>query len=455
MAYLQLNDRQIQLRTGDTTIGASAGVDIVVEGAAADGPAAVVVAAATGVVIRQGTTSAAVKVNGVALGVEPVPLIHGDRVEVGSATLIFGDAAKGGSTAFFSGANLAELLRQREGQAAPGAAAPATRAPTANTGGRLVSLVDGREYAIVSKPFTIGRDPACDVVIASGDVSRTHAEIESGADGYYLIDTSTNGLAVNGARVDGTLTLARGDVIRVGPEEFRFYADKLPAAAPAPIAAPVVDIAPAAAAVAISATAPEAAAPVAAARPALAHVELQGAKGPLSFPIVELMAQLGRGAHNDLVVREDSISDSHAKFQRRNDGWYVVDMQSTNGTFVGGVRVQGEAALGESAEIKFGAVKGMFRVAGAAPAHSGKGETAVLSSALAAQMVQQAKAASVAPAPVAPAVPVVPVAPPAAVEPPAPGLVATPASSGGVPTWVWLVVVILIAGGAYFFLQGR
>lgn len=459
MAYLQLNDRQIQLRTGDTTIGASAGVDIVVEGAAADGPAAVVVAAATGVVIRQGAASAAVKVNGVALGVEPVPLIHGDRVEVGSATLIFGDAAKGGSTAFFSGANLAELLRQREGQAAPVAAAPATRAPTANTGGRLVSLVDGREYAIISKPFTIGRDPACDVVIASGDVSRTHAEIESGADGYYLIDTSTNGLAVNGARVDGTLTLARGDVIRVGPEEFRFYADKLPAAAAAPVAAPAADVAPAAPAVVVAAPRPEAAAPVAAPtaapRPALAHVELQGAKGQLSFPIVELMAQLGRGAHNDLVVREDSISDSHAKFQRRNDGWYVVDMASTNGSFVGGVRVEGEAALGESAEVKFGAVKGTFRVAGAAPAHSGKGETAVLSSALAAQLVQQAKAAPAAPAAVSPAAPVVPVAPPTAVEAPAPGLVATPASSGGIPTWVWLVVVILIAGGAYFFLQGR
>jgi pSer/pThr/pTyr-binding forkhead associated (FHA) protein len=455
MAYLQLNDRQIPLRAGDTTIGASAGVDIAVGGVPADGPAAVVMAAAAGVVIRQGGVGASVKVNGVMLGVEPVPLMHGDRVEVGEATLIFGDAAKGGSTAFFSGANLAELLKQREGQAAAPANAPAARTPTANTGGRLVSLVDGREYAIISKPFTIGRDPACDVVIASGDVSRTHAEIESGADGYYLIDTSTNGVAVNGARVDGTITLARGDVIRLGPEEFRFYADKLSPAAPAPAAsapsAPAaVAPAPAAPAPAALAPAPVASVPAAAPRPALAHLELQGSAGPLAFPIVELLAQVGRGAHNDIVVREDSISDSHAKLQRRTDGWFVVDMQSTNGTVVNGVRVQGEAPLGEAAELKFGAVKGTFRVAGAAPVQGGKGETAVLSSALAAQLVQQAKAPAPVPAPA-------PIAAPAPVErvPPSPGLVATPASSGGVPAWVWLVVVILVAGGAYFFLQGR
>jgi pSer/pThr/pTyr-binding forkhead associated (FHA) protein len=181
----------------------------------------------------------------------------------------------------------------------------------------------------------------------------------------------------------------------------------------------------------------------------------------LAFPIVEVLVQLGRGAHNDLVVREDSISDSHAKLQRRSDGWYVVDMQSTNGTFVGGARVQGEAPLGEAAELKFGAIKASFRVAGAAPVSGGKGETAVLSSALAAQLAAQAKAASVPAAPAAPARAAPAAAAAAESEgaavPPAPGMVPTPSGSsgGGVPAWVWLVVVILVAGGAYFYLQGR
>jgi pSer/pThr/pTyr-binding forkhead associated (FHA) protein len=453
MAYLQLNDRQIPLRAGDTTIGGATTSDVRVDGLSESGPTAVVNATGAGTVIRLALAESAVRVNGVALGVEPVPLIHGDRIEVGGSTLIFGDAAKGGSTAFFSGANVAELLKQREG-----AAPSAVRQPTANTGGRLVSLTDGREYPIISKPFTIGRDPACDVVIASGEVSRSHAEIEVGAEGYYLIDTSTNGVLVNGSRVDGTITLARGDVIRLGPEEFRFYADKASATAPAPAAAaaapaPVPAAAPAPApapSVEPAAPAPAKAPPAAPARPVLARLELQLSAGAKVVELTEPLTQLGRGQHNDVVVTEESVSDSHAKIQRRGDGWYLVDMGSTNGSFVGGVRVQGEAALGTSVEIKLGALRGSFAVAGApAAGAAGKGETAVLSGALAAQLAA-ARQAAAAPSPA-------PAGPPASAPTPKPAAPPAPkAASGGLPSWVWVAAVLAAAaGGAYFYLAGR
>jgi pSer/pThr/pTyr-binding forkhead associated (FHA) protein len=74
------------------------------------------------------------------------------------------------------------------------------------------------------------------------------------------------------------------------------------------------------------------------------------------------LAHVGRGAHNDIVVSDDSISDSHAKLQRREDGWYVVDMGSTNGTYVGGRRIEGEAALVGAPDVRFGGVKFIFRV---------------------------------------------------------------------------------------------
>ncbi|MBI3791840.1 MAG: FHA domain-containing protein, partial [Gemmatimonadetes bacterium] len=126
-----------------------------------------------------------------------------------------------------------------------------------------------------------------DVVIASGEVSRNHAEISSGPDGYYIIDTSTNGIWVNGKRVDGTQTLGRADVIRIGPEEFRFYADKAqaaaakPAAAPAPAPAPPPAPAPAPAPVAAApAPAPAPAAPPPAPAPA--------PKAPLATTVPEV-----------------------------------------------------------------------------------------------------------------------------------------------------------------------
>src|SRR5437667_10672503 len=43
--------------------------------------------------------------------------------------------------------------------------------------------------------------------------------------GYLLVDSSTNGTSVNDARVEGQRLLARADVITIGEEKFRFYAD--------------------------------------------------------------------------------------------------------------------------------------------------------------------------------------------------------------------------------------
>ncbi|MBI2795841.1 MAG: FHA domain-containing protein [Gemmatimonadetes bacterium] len=275
MATLQLGDKQITLRAGDMTVGSGPGMDIEVPGAANAQPFAVVTTRGDGsVAVRRGFEGAPVKVNAIMLGVEPTPMIHGDKLEVAGHTLGFSDEKKSGSTQFLSGADLAELAKLRQQAAAGGKGG----APTASTGGRLVSLTDGREYAIPAKGLTLGREATCDVVIASGEVSRNHAEIASGPDGYYVIDTSTNGVWVNGRRVEGTQTLGRADVIKMGPEEFRFYADKASAAAgaatvpgpavPPPVAAPTA-AAPAPAPVPVpKAPAPAAKAPAPAAAPA-------------------------------------------------------------------------------------------------------------------------------------------------------------------------------------------
>jgi pSer/pThr/pTyr-binding forkhead associated (FHA) protein len=96
---------------------------------------------------------------------------------------------------------------------------------TAPTGGRLVSLVDGREYPIAATGVVIGRDAGCDVVVPHAEVSRRHAEIVPAQSGYVLTDLSTNGVFVNGDRVKYSALLGRGDVIRLGAAEFRFHAD--------------------------------------------------------------------------------------------------------------------------------------------------------------------------------------------------------------------------------------
>ena len=220
MPYLQLDGQRITLEIGEITIGSGAGAGVNVA-KAGDATAVLRVGADLQCVLRRGGESM-VRVNGVQLGAEPTPLIHGDKIEVGQAELYFGDDRMAGSTQYISAANLPKQ---------PGAAPrPARR--THASGGRLISQVDGREYGVPDEGLVIGRDASCDVVVPTAEVSRRHAQIAPSAEGYAITDTSTNGVFVNGERVSGTQTLGRGDIVRVGNEDFRFYADLVVDATP-------------------------------------------------------------------------------------------------------------------------------------------------------------------------------------------------------------------------------
>jgi hypothetical protein len=68
--------------------------------------------------------------------------------------------------------------------------------------------------------------------------------------------------------------------------------------------------------------------------------------------------------NNDVRLTDESVSEVHAKLERRDDGWYAVDMNSTNGTWVGGSRVTGERRLDGAPDVRFGGVKLRFVPAG-------------------------------------------------------------------------------------------
>ena len=89
------------------------------------------------VIIRKASPAADVLINGVRLGAEPTPLLHGDKVEVGEHELTFVDERRTGSTQYVKAFTPATAGGPGKG----GVKAPAIGV----TGGRLVSLTDGRE----------------------------------------------------------------------------------------------------------------------------------------------------------------------------------------------------------------------------------------------------------------------------------------------------------------------
>jgi pSer/pThr/pTyr-binding forkhead associated (FHA) protein len=361
MLHLQIDGEKYPIAAGETVIGSAADSTVVLSGEGVRPRHAVLQGSSPGVAIRPLETEAEVRVNGVRTGAEPTPLLHGDKIGIGSHELLVVDTTRAGSTQLFDSGAFADL-----------APPPTSRGAGTKTGGRLVCLTDGREYNVGGGPLSFGRDASSDVVVGGSDVSRHHAEIRSEPNGYMLLDLSVNGTYINGQRMGKTHLLARADVIRIGHDEFRFYAEAAavsPKSTPQPaIPEPEFQV-PAGAPQRLSDTmhgiprlepqqrnTPPSAEAAPLASLLFRSGDLKGQRLAIKVPVVNI----GRGDYNDVVIADPSVSTMHAKLQRREAIWILTDLGSTNGTYVEGERLAGEAPLGPGTTLRFGDVTALF-----------------------------------------------------------------------------------------------
>src|ERR671925_195276 len=155
MLHLEIGGERFAIAAGETAIGSAPDNRVVLGGEGVQPRHAVVQGTQTGTAaIRVAGADAEVRVNGVRLGAEPTPLLHGDKIAIGSHELRVVDPARGGSTQLFDSGAFADLVPARPSKPAAGP-----------TGGRLVCLTDGREYKVGDRPLTIGRDAGSNVVV--------------------------------------------------------------------------------------------------------------------------------------------------------------------------------------------------------------------------------------------------------------------------------------------------
>ncbi|HEV2149356.1 MAG TPA: FHA domain-containing protein, partial [Longimicrobiaceae bacterium] len=86
---------------------------------------------------------------------------------------------------------------------------------------------------------------------------------------------------------------------------------------------------------------------------------LAGEEVPIRLPVV----RIGRAAGNDIVITDDSVSATHAQVEFDEGAWRITDLESTNGTYVEGVRLapQVPTPLVYGASVRFGGVPLHFR----------------------------------------------------------------------------------------------
>lgn len=214
-------------------------------------------------------------------------------------------------------------------------------------GGLLVAHPGGTHTATGDRAVTIGRDPDNDIVLDSPAVSRTHARLDRrGSTWTYTDKGSTQGSFVDGVAITSQpVERPVRVVLGQGPD------------------AVALDLTPAGSAPAAAGDATRL--PAGRQRPAPA-TELAGRPGGVlggGAPATELGGQsaealtasvggstrrvgpgarltIGREADNDLVCAASTVSRNHARIEHRTDGWHLVDLGTTSGTWHEGRRVE-------------------------------------------------------------------------------------------------------------------
>ncbi|MFZ0890684.1 MAG: FHA domain-containing protein, partial [Candidatus Binataceae bacterium] len=78
---------------------------------------------------------------------------------------------------------------------------------------------------------------------------------------------------------------------------------------------------------------------------------------PAEYSLLKDEVSLGRSEESDVVIPHTSVSRTHARLLRRDGGYELTDLNSTNGCFINNQRVQGSVMVPNGSEVRLGDVR--------------------------------------------------------------------------------------------------
>lgn len=81
---------------------------------------------------------------------------------------------------------------------------------------------------------------------------------------------------------------------------------------------------------------------------------IEGAMRGTTLPLTESGVLLGRNPECSLVLSDDFASGRHARIYPEADGWYLDDLGSTNGTYIGAERIGEHVHVDAGTRIRIG-----------------------------------------------------------------------------------------------------
>jgi pSer/pThr/pTyr-binding forkhead associated (FHA) protein/tetratricopeptide (TPR) repeat protein len=224
---------------------------------------------------------------------------------------------------------------------------------------------------VTRQEVTIGRATESTIMLPSTAVSRKHAVVYLAEDGGVVINDegSANGVKVDGRLISGPTLIEERHQIQISEFSLRLETDAVVVPAPEP-AAPARASRETARQPAIHVSESDTdendvggdtmleARSGAGAALAASTLQIVGRGGPFDGTVFKLdkpLMTVGRGTENDITLEDPSISRRHAQIRLSvtADRFTVLDLRSSNGTFLDGQRVKRAEAV-EGSVVRFG-----------------------------------------------------------------------------------------------------
>ncbi|NJM65856.1 MAG: FHA domain-containing protein [Acaryochloris sp. RU_4_1] len=202
-----------------------------------------------------------------------------------------------------------------------------------------------REFSLTQNEVNLGRAPDNNLVLSDDlSVSRHHAQVKFSGNAYTVTDlNSSDGTYVNGIQLSPHTprTLVTGDQVRIG-----FYELIFSLTVPTPVQ-PTISAATQKTTISGMPDLGLAGTPTQA-----RHLDLKGRE---TFT-------LGRDPLNDMAINHPSVSRFHAQIKKQEGSYIVLDLNSTNGTFLNGKQIVGHHPLRVGDTIRVGSTSLLFNL---------------------------------------------------------------------------------------------
>jgi pSer/pThr/pTyr-binding forkhead associated (FHA) protein len=220
--------------------------------------------------------------------------------------------------------------------------------------GKLILTRPGeqpQEFLLAKATATVGRGAINDIVLPDAKISREHARIESGDAGCTILDLgSANGTWVNSVRTSKA-QLAPGDIITFGDSTLRYERAMAQVEPDVTILNTTSDLEMTLAQTRLSVTLGNTDTP---------RLVIHIPGKTWEVPLVGDMFTIGRDPKSDIPIEHPKVSRHHARVERRGNRFTVRDLKSTNGTWLGELRIE-EHVLQPGDSLRIGSAQIVFK----------------------------------------------------------------------------------------------